>query len=426
MLFSKLLKNASSIKNIAYYIAMVGLVVALIFSFSVYPKISSPFQANLDPDHHGPLGYGIWKLGSLSYYPDTQPTVGRGPLYPLFEAFCLIVSNGWWPESVQFGQCILFAITCFLVFWISKTLWSSRVAVLTSLICAFHPFVFWYTSRIWIETLAIFLFTLLTASILYLTLKPTRTRSIILGFVLGISALCKQTFLPYILFLPLFLAILERKKINRLFIFYIFITAVIVILPWTIRNWTLTKKIIPIHVRGGAIVFIGDLMVENYTKSPLSGGDLLSQASMARTYVKQTIPEHLERFEKELILDSKLLKKSIDRYKADPFFIFKKITYNALMFWTLGQTRQKSAVISLMQIPLLILFIIATVKTIRQKNILTVQGGIIFFVWLYFILHLPLLVFARYGVVLIPAMLTSLGVLMPKLYEKNESNEKYN
>jgi 4-amino-4-deoxy-L-arabinose transferase-like glycosyltransferase len=422
MLFAKLLKNVSGIKYIGYYIAMVGLVVSLIFSFFVYPKISSPYQATLDPDSHGPLGYGIWKLGSLSYYPDTQPTVGRGPLYPLFEAFCLMVSNGWWPKSVQFGQCILFAITCFLVFWISKTLWSNKVAVLTSLICAFHLFVFWYTSRIFTETLAIFLFTLLIASILYLTLKPSNTRSIILGLVLGIIALCKQTFLPYILFIPSFLAIIKSKKIERRFIVYVFVTAVIVILPWTIRNWTLTKKIIPIHVRGGSNLFLGDLMVENYTKLPFSGTALFREANIARAYTIQTIPEHLERFEKEILLDSKLLKQSVDRYKRTPIFIFKKIIFNALMFWTLGQTNQRSTIISLMQIPLLILFILATIRIIKQKNTLTVQGGNILFVWLYFILHLPFVAFARYGVVLIPTMLASLGVLAPILYEKEEAN----
>lgn len=94
------------------------------------------------------------------------------------------------------------------------------------------------------------------------------------------------------------------------------------------------------------------------------------------------------------------------------------------MFWTLGETNQKSAVISLMQIPLLFLFILATIRVIRQRSTQTVQGGNILFVWMYFILHLPLVAAARYGVVLIPTMLTSLGVLMPKLHEKEEANEK--
>ncbi|MBA7710236.1 hypothetical protein ES703_119174 [subsurface metagenome] len=77
-----------------------------------------------------------------------------------------------------------------------------------------------------------------------------------------------------------------------------------------------------------------------------------------------------------------------------------------------------------MQIPLLFLFILAIIKVIKQKNILKVHGAKILFVWLYFILHLPLIALARYGAVLIPTMLTSLGVLMSKLHEKEEANEK--
>lgn len=424
MLFTSLLKNVSSFKYIGYYIAVVGLVVALVFSFVVYPKISSPYHVILDSDGYGALGYGIWKFGSLSYYSDTQPTVSRGPGYPLFEAFCLMITNGWWPQSIQIAQCILFALTCFLVFWISKTLWGNKVAVLISLICAIHPFVIWYTSRIWIETLATFLFTLLIASILCLTLKPSKTRSIILGCVIAISALFKQTFLPYILFIPLFLGILKSKKIGRRFIVYTFVTAVFVILPWTIRNWTLTKKIIPVHISAGHALMWGDVMVENYTKSPFSGAALYAPVRAVLISAGQTIPEHMEGWKRELILDSKLLEQSIDRYRKNPAFIFKKIIYNALMLWTLGETNQKSAIIALMQIPLLFLFILATIKVIKQKNILTVQGGNILFVWLYFILHLPLVALARYGVVLIPTMLISLGVLMPKLHEKEETNEK--
>lgn len=204
-----------------------------------------------------------------------------------------MITNGWWPQSVQLGQCILFALTCFLVFWISKTLWSNKVAVLISLICAFHPFVFWYTSRIWIETLATFLFTSLIASILYLTLKLSTTRSIILGCVLAICALCKQTFLPYILFIPLFLSILKSKKIGRRFLVYTFAAAVFVILPWTIRNWTLTKKFIPIHVKSGVTLIWGDLMVENYKKSPFSGDGLSRPAKTTIISAQQTIPKHM-------------------------------------------------------------------------------------------------------------------------------------
>jgi 4-amino-4-deoxy-L-arabinose transferase-like glycosyltransferase len=419
MHFMKILNKLSSIKYIGYYIAMVGFVFALVFSFVIYPEISIPLHAVLDSDYYGALGYGIWKLGSLSYYPDTHPIVGRGPLYPLFEAFCLIVTNGLWPQSVQLGQCILFALTCFLVFWISKILWGNKVAVLTSLICAIHPFVLWYTSRIWIETLAIFLFTLLIASVLYLTLKPSIKRSILLGVVLAVSALCKQTFFLYIFVVPLFLSTMKNIKDRWRYVVCTVVVAELVILPWTIRNWRLTQKFIPIHVGSGTTIFWGDLLVEHYTKSPFSGTDKFKDSvSTAISSADQTISEHVEGWKRELVLDSILIKKSIEHYRNNPAFIFKKILCNSVFFWTLGESTLKSAVIASMQIPLLFLFILATIKVIKQKNILTVLGGNILFVWLYFFLHLPIIGAGRYSVVLIPAMLTSLGVLMPNWQEK--------
>jgi 4-amino-4-deoxy-L-arabinose transferase-like glycosyltransferase len=416
---TKLLTNIGNLRHVEYYIASMGLIAALVFSFVIYPKISIPFHVGLDPDNYGALGYGIWKLGSLSYYPETQPTISRGPFYPLFEAFCLMISGGWWPQSVQLGQCILFAFTCLLVFWISKTLWGKKVAVLTSIICAFHPFVIWYTSRIWIETLATFLFTLAIACVLYLTLRPSISRSILLGIVLTISALCKQTFFLYIFLVPLFLGVIRNKRIGRRFIVCVVAVAILAILPWTIRNWRLTHKLIPIHGGAGMTIFWGDLLAEYYTQSPFSGAEkFMASVSAAIASIDQTISEHVEGWEGELLLDSRLLEKSIERYRNNPAFILKKVFSNAIFFWTLGESNLKIAVISSMQIPLFILFVFATVKVIMQKKILTVLGGIILVVWLYYFSHLPIIAAGRYGVVLIPAMLTSLGMLMPSWHEK--------
>ena len=300
-------------------------------------------------------------------------------------------------------------------------MWGKRVAVLTALICALHPFIIWYTPRIWIETLAIFLFTSLIASTLYLTLKPTKTRSIIVGCILGISVLCKQTFLTYIVVIPLFLLCLKHNRIALRYIAYIIFSAVVLILPWTIRNWNLTGKIIPVHVRLWFNTYAGDVMVENYTTSPFALGNLWVPVARKVAAIKQTLPEDLEAWEQELRLDEAYRKESIERYQKNPLFIFKKIICNALMFWTLSETNLKSAVIALMQIPLLLLFTLATIKTIKQKNLRTIQGGTIVFVWLYFLLHLPIAATGRYAIILIPTILTSLGVLMPKLHNRKKA-----
>jgi 4-amino-4-deoxy-L-arabinose transferase-like glycosyltransferase len=416
---TRLLTNISNLRHVEYYIASMGLIAALVFSFVIYPKISIPFHVGLDPDHYGALGYGVWKLGSLSYYPETQPTISRGPFYPLFEAFCLMISSGWWPQSVQLCQCILFSLTCFLVFWISKILWGRKIAVLFSLICAFHPFLIWYTSRIWIETLATFLFTLTIASVFYLSLKPSITRSILLSCVLAVSALCKQTFFLYIFFIPLFLCTVKYLKVGWRYVVCTVVVAVFIILPWALRNMRLTQKFIPIHGGSGVTIFWGDLLVEHYTKSPFSSADIFfDSVHTAITSVRQSIPDQMGGWERELALDSILLGKSIERYRNNPTFMIKKIFSNAIFFWILGESNLKTAVISLLQIPLFLLFVLTTIKVINQKNILTLLGGMILFIWVYYFLHLPIIAAGRYSVVLIPTMLISLGVLLPSWQEK--------
>ncbi len=100
-------------------IAALALVLSLAFVLLVYPSITDPYDAVLDPDRYGPLGFGIWKNGTLAQYPDPEPSVLRGPVYPVFMAACLAVTNGVWPGSVQAGQSLLFAATL-LVFWIAR------------------------------------------------------------------------------------------------------------------------------------------------------------------------------------------------------------------------------------------------------------------------------------------------------------------
>ena len=86
-------------------------------------------------------------------------------------------------------------------------------------------------------------------------------------------------------------------------------------------------------------------------------------------------------------------------------FLLKKMVYNFLMFWTLGETKQKSAFISLLQLPVLALFLVYVIRILRRNRLKTVQGMHVSLVFLYFGFHLPVFAFARLSVVLVPVML---------------------
>ena len=88
-------------RNPAPLCALTGLLVSVLFTFVVHPRIASAYGAVLDPDGYAALGWGLWKDPTFSYYPSVHASVSRGPLYPAFVAILLRVSGGWWPYSVQ-------------------------------------------------------------------------------------------------------------------------------------------------------------------------------------------------------------------------------------------------------------------------------------------------------------------------------------
>src|SRR5687767_4650546 len=88
-------------------IAMLAFAIALAFILIVYPVAGGDLGAVLDPDDYGPLGFGIWKNGSLTYYPETAPSIFRGPLYPALMAASLAMTGGAWPLGIQIVQAFL-------------------------------------------------------------------------------------------------------------------------------------------------------------------------------------------------------------------------------------------------------------------------------------------------------------------------------
>lgn len=389
-------------KFTGYYIALIALIVAAIYSFVIFSRIAGPQHVVLDPDQHGNLAYGILKNHSFSYYPDPQPTVERGPAYPAFIALVLIVTNDWWPYSVQLAQCILFALICLMVYWMSSVLWNRQAGAVIALICAIHPLLIWYTSRIWVETISTFLFTSLIAASLYFHLRPTLARAALVGCVLAASALCKATFLVYTPLVPILLLVIRGRKDIRL-IAASLLVAIALISPWTYRNWRLTGHFIPIHVRTGFNVRVGDRLVEAYASSPFSLAKLWENtASISTTRSKLT---GMQRWQREMRLDEILARESKETYRRHPWFLPRKILLDAWMFWTLGETNKKSLVISILLVPLAILFARSTIMIVRTGKARSIQGMHVAMVLVYYAMHLPIQAIARYSIVLVPTML---------------------
>jgi hypothetical protein len=399
------ISRLSCVHHIRTYIFFFALAVSLIFTFIVFPKVSGDLHLVLDPDQHGNLGFGLWRYHSFSYYPEREPTTERGPGYPMFIALLLMVTNGWYPQSVQIAQCFVFAIVVILVFYIGENLWDKKVAVVSSVLSAIHPLLWWYTSRIWIEITAIGLFTCMVAGVVYFNKRPSFWKAVVLGVAIGTSALWKSTFFPYAFLVPFLMAVLIPNRQKLGLVFTVMLVAVLVVLPWTIRNWKLTGTFIPVHSRLGFNLRVGDDLVDNIRKSPLALTPIFDLSMERIRAVYSSLPPNMKRYEGELELDSILTKRCLNRYRTHPGFLIKKVLVNSWLFWSLGETPAKTIVISSLLIPMAILFFLFSFVLLKRKQLQGVLGVHVLMVVFYYLAHLPIEAIARYSVVLIPTML---------------------
>src|SRR5574337_557655 len=382
--------------------ALAGLATSSIFTFVIYPRIASAAGAVLDPDGYGALGWGFWKLHTFSYFPSHRPSVSRGPLYPLMVAVLLQASRGWWPYCVQVAQCVWFGLTCLLTFEIARRLWDARVGTIAGLICALHPFLIWYTSRIWIEALTMLLLTAIMAAVLYFQEKPDLSRAALLGLVVGAACLCKGTFLPFLVALPALLWMVKPKAAGYRAILCTVFVPVLMILPWTARNWMLTRTIIPVHGQMGFNVHIGDSFVAHFTESPLAVTPLWDIATAEEISLAQpAVFQGFDGWQAEIALNSILLRASFQKYTTDPLFLARKILLQAVTFWTWSDTKLKTLVVSTLQLPLLLAFLGSVAAIVRRGQLRTIRGVPVALILLFYACHLPVLAAARYSVVLV-------------------------
>lgn len=383
---------------------LAALAFSLLFCFVVYPLIASDHHAVLDPDGYGRLGFGLWKNGSLSFYPDTEPTVARGPAYPAFVCLLLTATGGWWPGAIQAAQCVLFAVTVLLTFKTAELLFDRRVAFWAAMVLAMYPLPIWYTSRIWLEILAMFLMTGFSFALVALVVQHSSPAAILAGLMLGIATLCKSTFFPFLVIVPLLAAWIMRGRSSNRILFVIPFIALLTILPWTARNRQVSGHLVLVHTSGTALID-GDYIVDRFRDAPFSYAPHCDESAKEVRLMEESLPHSMSEAKRNYALDKKILGSRLQLYTAAPWLLVRKILANLVLFWTLGETAPKSIVISILLVPLALVFACAVSGTMRWREWRHPKTILLMLVLFYYALHLPINSVGRYAVPLLPLMI---------------------
>lgn len=198
-------------------------------------------------------------LARLDRSTPTRPEIAQMP------GVALVLAALWWPTgdytyaSLQWLQLLIDTAMVFLIYWIGIRLTRNvRVALLAALLYAIWPGAIVMDGRPLLDTWATFFTIGCVAAFLWARERPSsRARLICLGLITGAGIY----FRPFLLFLPIALALVATPgggwRRRLLWMAAPTAVALLVLSPWTIRNYYEFHRFIPARAGLGQAVFQG-------------------------------------------------------------------------------------------------------------------------------------------------------------------------
>jgi 4-amino-4-deoxy-L-arabinose transferase-like glycosyltransferase len=210
-----------------------------------------------------------WGLATQGVYATAlgEPTAYRPPGYPLLLAL-LYRMVGHQSLIARLLNAGLGTLTCLLLFRLTVRIGLRGLALPVTVFYALYPTAIYYTNLLATEVL--FTFLLLAIILIWLDLTeyhpPSRRTSfcrvilaLCLGGLSGIAVLVRPVLLPILgLFLTFRVRRLRLVRQTWYFLLLSILALLLVILPWTYRNYQLSGRLVLISTNGGVNFFIGN------------------------------------------------------------------------------------------------------------------------------------------------------------------------
>ena len=173
---------------------------------------------------------------------------------------CLYQVFGHRFDVVRLVHCLLGAASCLLVFVIADRWFSRPVAWFSAAVWAIYPTAILYSSiELVSESLSLCLFLGYLAAAAAFGERPRWTRGLAAGVLLGLCILThpsKVVMVPFALLWAM--AQWCREPRRMVAAAAIPLVAIIVVSPWSIRNYLVFKRFIPLTTMGGSVLLQGN------------------------------------------------------------------------------------------------------------------------------------------------------------------------
>ena len=274
------------------------------------------------------LGYD--KVGQALAEGKGFPTVGgyqpkRPPLYLLFVGGIYSVA-GHDPQAVRWAQGLIASVFCLLVYLIAKQLVNAGVVpegvpLWSAVLTALYPGYVLYAGLLYREILIVFFLLLALYFLTKYLITADQTSAVWFGVFLALTSLTDNRFVYYPLILAAVLCF-AWKSVKRPLIFFMITCGVmaVVISPWTVRNYVVLDRFVPIATAQDKGLWLatypGELLEWDWTREPL------------KTYAMMD-PEEREKL---------MAKEGMENLKKHPFTYAKMSAKRFLRLWAGGHS----------------------------------------------------------------------------------------
>jgi 4-amino-4-deoxy-L-arabinose transferase-like glycosyltransferase len=294
----------------------------------IYDQISyDQLAQRLLAGHGFSFGQDWWPLTRAG-----EPTAHWSYLMTLY-LYVVYLIFGHHPLVARLIQAVAAGILMpWLTFRLGKRMGNTLVGLIAAAISAVYIYFFYYAAALMTETF-FFLAVLFTLNLsIDFAQKPGWKTGVWLGLALGCGVLLRQEFLIFVPFIVGWIIWSRRGRMRYRYFLAIFGIVIVMILPFTIRNYVAFKQFVLLNTNSGYVFF--------WSNHPIQGTNFKSLLPENDPTYQQLIPVELRSLN-EAALDSALMKLGIQFVLDDPVrFILLSISRlkDFFLFWPQPQS----------------------------------------------------------------------------------------
>ena len=230
-------------------LALAGLAVRLLFVL-LEPK-TSPVA---DETVWTRWGMEVLRAPDVRFSPFRHRLIFHPPLYPYFVGLVgtLFGSLG----AVKLAQCLVGAALVPALGFAGSRAFGERAGLVAAGLGAFYPELVWFCAHFWAETLFLALLWWGLERLLAADSGLSAGAAVASGVLLGLAVLTRETVLYFLPFAAVWLGWRRRGGWRRAAL--LFAAVLLVVAPWTLRNWVVFRAFVPVSTAGALNLFQGN------------------------------------------------------------------------------------------------------------------------------------------------------------------------